>query len=100
VSKRARNKFDNDVSRAFLGLMGMSIIAIGVCIAVFVTPASSTVDIVSAGITILGCVVLAIGILGNNKQSEAWAENLGRHEITIVFVLLAYGVVWLFRRKK
>jgi len=100
VSKRARDKFDNDVSRAFLGIMGMSIIAIGVCIAVFVTPASSTVDVVGAGVAILGCVVLAIGILGSNKQSQAWAENLGYHEITIVFLLLAYVVVWLFRRKK
>lgn len=100
VSRRSREKFDSDVSRAFLGVMGISIVAAGICIVVFVVPASSAVNIVGSSIALLGSVILFLGVFGSNKQAESWAERLGNHEITIVFLLVAYGIVWVLNRKK
>lgn len=100
MSRRSREKFDSDVSRAFLGVMGTSILAIGICMVVFVVPASGTVNIVGSCIALLGSVILSLGIFGSNKKVEFWAERLGHHEVTIVFLLMAYGIVWVFNRKK
>jgi hypothetical protein len=100
VSRRSREKFDSDVSRAFIGVMGASLIALGICIVVFVTPASSTANIGGSVIAFLGSVILSLGVFCSNKQVQSWAEILGNHEITIVFLLLAYGIVWVFNRRK
>lgn len=100
MSRRSREKFESDVSRAFIGVMGVSIIALGISTVIFVTPDSSAVSIAGSGIAFLGSIILFLGVFCSNKQVQSWAEILGNHEVTIVFLLLAYGIVWVFNRKK
>lgn len=100
MSRRSREKFDSDVSRVFIGVMGVSIIALGISIAIFVTPASSVVSIIGSCIAFLGTIIISLSVLCGDKQVQSWAEILGNHEVIIVFLLLAYGIVWVFNRKK
>jgi len=102
-TRRQRDKLDLLTSRIFLFLLGSFLITLGALALSTSNSLQQTFSIMGAifySIAIIGLVITLISVAASEKFFTKTANATGSHEILIVFILAAVGIVWIFKRLK
>lgn len=102
-SRKQRDELDLLTSRVFLFLLGAFFIALG-SVALSTSDSLqqifSIMGVIFTVIVTMGLVITFIGIAGDDKFVIKTANTTGSHEVLIVFILLAIGIVSVLKRAK
>jgi hypothetical protein len=100
MSKKSRDTFDETASRAFLALLGLATMLLAGIGGYKTYPASPDWQIVFSIVFILGFGLSAVGLVCKKETVIKWADNSGNHEVLIPFVLAAFAIASLVKKRK
>ena len=98
MRKRKRDSFSPTYCRAYLATLGLFLAAIGALLWVGGVAEGLTWAIaVGVAMAFIGLALIATGLLGASRRVQRWADAASNHEISLVFMALAYPAYLLLR---
>lgn len=95
---RKRDSLSPTYCRAYLLTLGLFLAAIGALLwAGGSAEEQAWAVVVGVAMALAGLALIATGLLGSSRRAQRWADAASSHEISLVFMALAYPAYLLLK---